>query len=102
MKELIIKIEEKLTSQVDHIFKFYEDNEMKQKMYDLGFEWYIKGLHAGIEVEKSQKQKVFLLFDIHNESFEGVYAQRKDAEDMMESFGRDKYKLAVEEHEVIV
>lgn len=53
IKELVIKIEDKLQTQVDHIFKYYENNEIKQKMYDLGFEWYIKGLHAGIESERS-------------------------------------------------
>lgn len=53
MDELLIKIEEKLKDQVNHVFKFYEDSELKQKMFDLGFEWYVKGLKAGIELERS-------------------------------------------------
>ena len=53
MESVLIKIEEKLKDQVNHVFKFYEDNELKQKMFDLGFEWYVKGLQAGIELEKS-------------------------------------------------
>ncbi len=54
MQELLIKIEEKLQSQVEHVFKYYEDNELKQKMFDLGYEWYLKGLQAGIELERSK------------------------------------------------
>jgi hypothetical protein len=53
MESLLIKIEQKLKDQVSHVFRFYEDSELKQKMFDLGFEWYIKGLQAGIELERS-------------------------------------------------
>ncbi len=53
MKEFLDKIEEELKSQVDHIFKFYEDCELNQKMFDLGFLWYVKGVQAGIELERS-------------------------------------------------
>jgi hypothetical protein len=102
MESPLIKIEEKLKDQVNHVCRFHEYSELKHKMFDLCFEWYIKGLHAGTEAERNQGIKVFLLFNIHHGSFEGVYAQRKDAEYMMESFGRDKNKFAVEEHEVIV
>lgn len=56
IKELVIKIESKLQTQVDHIFKFYENKELQHKMYDLGFEWYIKGLHAGIESERKYQE----------------------------------------------
>lgn len=54
MNDLLDKIEEKLQTQVDHVFRYYEDNELRQKMFDLGYEWYVKGLQAGIELERSK------------------------------------------------
>jgi hypothetical protein len=46
MKELIIKIEQQLQNQVDHICRNYEQKELKQKMYDLAIEWYVKGIKS--------------------------------------------------------
>jgi hypothetical protein len=40
MKE---EINRKIQSQVDHLFRSYEGDELKQKVFDLAFEWYLKG-----------------------------------------------------------
>lgn len=37
------EVNSKLQSQVDHLFRSYEGDELKQKVYDLAFEWYWKG-----------------------------------------------------------
>lgn len=52
MKDEEIYIKEKLQSQIEHIFRFYENNELEDKMYDLAYEWYVKGFYAGIKHNK--------------------------------------------------
>lgn len=54
MDDNIIKIENKLQVQVDHIFNIHSTEMLKQKVYDLAFEWYLKGLHTGIESVKDK------------------------------------------------
>lgn len=59
MDEITIKIENKLKTQVEHIFNIHNTEHLKDKVYDLAFEWYLKGLHTGIESEKefNKRQK---------------------------------------------
>jgi len=52
IKELVIKIENKLQAQVDHVLNVHNSDMLKSKVYDLAFEWYLKGLHSGIEHER--------------------------------------------------
>ncbi len=58
MRELIIKIEEKLQSQVEHISRMYESHELPQKMFDLGMEWYIKGVQEGIAIVRKDFDEI--------------------------------------------
>lgn len=58
MESVSVEIENKLKIQVDHIFRSHEAQYLKDKIYDLAFEWYMKGLHSGIEFEQEQQKKV--------------------------------------------
>ena len=45
---------------------------------------------------------VYVLFHAGNESIEGIYKNKKDAQDMMYSFGKEMVsEFSIEEHEVI-
>jgi hypothetical protein len=57
MKDLIIKIENKLQTQVDHVLNVHNSDMLKIKVYDLAFEWYMKGLQSGIEHERECNNK---------------------------------------------
>lgn len=43
-----IHIENKMNFQVSHILDLYQGEELRQKMYDLVFEWYMLGFSTGL------------------------------------------------------
>ncbi len=48
MNEPSIEIENKLKQQVLHILGTHTEHLLFTKIYDLAFEWYMKGLHSGL------------------------------------------------------
>lgn len=54
MDDNAIKIDNKIQIQVDHIFNIHSTEMLKQKVYDLAFEWYLKGFHAALESVKEK------------------------------------------------
>jgi hypothetical protein len=45
---------------------------------------------------------VYVLFDCEDLRIEGIYLQRNDAQNMMDSFGTDgEERFSIEEHEVV-
>jgi hypothetical protein len=57
MNDAIIAIENKLKIQVDHVVNIHNEDMLKSKIFDLAFEWYMKGLQTGIECERLEQQK---------------------------------------------
>lgn len=43
------EIEEKIKTQVDNIFKFYDDKDLIKKILDFSLGWYMKGLNSNAE-----------------------------------------------------
>ena len=56
MGDETIEVENKLKMQVDHIFRCHDAQYLKDKIYDLAFEWYMKGLRSGVGFEQKQKK----------------------------------------------
>ena len=54
MDELLARIEEKLLNQIQHTFGCYQSDEIKKQAFILGFEWYLKGLESGIQLERNK------------------------------------------------
>ncbi len=52
-----IKIENVLKNQVAHVIDLYDGLILQQKMYDLAFEWYMKGFTRGMETEREFHEK---------------------------------------------
>jgi hypothetical protein len=51
------EVENKIKSQIEHMLTVHVGYELKYKMYDLAFEWYMKGLITGLEHGKEWKDK---------------------------------------------
>lgn len=51
MSQSEAKIENKLKAQIEHLISNYENQELKDKLYDLSFEWYMKGVFTGLNNE---------------------------------------------------
>ena len=58
MEDSAAKIDEKIRSQIEHIFNLHSPEMLKQKVNDLVFEWYLKGFTAaGEAVKRSLNEK---------------------------------------------
>ena len=52
--ELMIKIDNKLQNQIDHLFSTYEIHDLRYKMYDLAFEWFMSGMSIGRDLARKE------------------------------------------------
>ena len=46
-----VEIDNKLRQQIQHILGTHTEHMLLTKIYDLAFEWYMKGLHTGLSSE---------------------------------------------------
>ncbi len=51
------KIIDQLQSQAAHILRFYEEEELEDKIIELGREWFYKGLKTGLEHQQKGEAK---------------------------------------------
>jgi len=57
MKDSMLLVESKLKTQVDHIFNIKNEDALKSKVFELAYEWYMKGIKTGFEFEREDKDE---------------------------------------------